>query len=569
MKSDSGAERAQVAITGFGVSPGIVSGKVFHLTGAIAEPSKGLRLGPREDHALVANRIDEASAKVKADLEVAAAKATSKETREVLEATSTIAADPTLVADARRRVQEEHLIPERAIWEAANRVMRDFEALGGYFAERVTDIKDIRDRMIAALSGALVPGLPATGVPYILVAEDLAPSVAASLDEDIVLAIVTDGAGPTSHTAIIAKEKGIPCVVAARGATETFLPGTTILVNGSSGVVILDPTEEQIEVAHAAAGRTRTFSGRGLTKDGHHIQLLANVGDAHGAQEAAAAGAEGIGLFRTEFCFLDQQVAPTFEEQLDQYAQVFAQFPGRKVVIRTLDSGADKPLPFMQVDPEENPALGLRGIRTVIRYPELLDTQLRAIAAAAQSQQADVWVMAPMISTVAETEDFVARCATHGLQTAGVMVEVPSAALLAGPILARAKFASIGTNDLTQYTMAADRLLGPLAELADPWQPAMLQLIEKTARGGAQQGRPVGICGEAASIPLLAVVLAGLGISSLSMTARSLPDVATALAAVSLDQARFVARLALDAESPMAGRAAVRAALPQITELGL
>lgn len=569
MESVSQAVPGAPTLTGIGVSPGIITGRVFHLTEALPEPSAGLRLGPKEDHTKIAKRIDEASAKVTNDLDIAAAKATSKDTKGVLEATSAMAADPTLVADAKRRVVDEHLVPERALWEAAAEVVSQFKALGGYFAERVPDIIDIRDRMIAALTGHLVPGLPIADQPYILVAPDLAPSVTATLDESLVMAIITDGAGPTSHTAIIAKEKGIPCIVAARGACELLAPGSTVLLNGSSGIVTLDPTEEQIQTAQAVAQQVRVFNGRGQTKDGHHIQLLANIGDPTSAHEAAQAGAEGVGLFRTEFCFLDQRTPPTIDQQVEEYSQVFAQFPGKKVVIRTLDSGADKPLAFMTFDNEENPALGVRGIRTSVRFPDLLEDQLKAISLAAKSQEADVWVMAPMISTVAETETFVAQCAAHGLDTAGVMIEVPSAALLAGPILARASFASIGTNDLTQYTMAADRLLGAIAELSDPWQPAVLQLIERAAHGGDLQGRPVGVCGEAASSPMLAIVLAGLGISSLSMTARALPDVATALAAVDLAKCRKVARLAVDAESADLARGAVRAALPELTDLGL
>lgn len=569
MESVSPVVKGTHTITGIGVSAGVISGRVFHLTEPLPEPSAGLRLGPKEDHHEVALRIDQASEKVTKDLDIAAAKATSPETRAVLEATSAMAADPTLVADAKRRVVDEHLVPERALWEAAAEVISQFKELGGYFSERVTDILDIRDRMIAALTGNLVPGLPVADQPYILVAPDLAPSMTADLDGDLVLAIILDGGGPTSHTAIIAKEKGIPCIVAVRGASQQLQPGATVLVNGSSGVVILEPSAQELEMAARSAGRSRTFEGKGQTKDGMPVQLLANVGDPHGAKEAADAGAEGVGLFRTEFCFLDQRTAPTVAQQVEQYSEVLAQFPGKKVVIRTLDSGADKPLPFMRFDNEENPALGVRGIRTQVRFPQLLEDQLEAIAIASRANEAEVWVMAPMISTVAETEAFVAQCAAHGLNSAGVMIEVPSAALLAGPILARAHFASIGTNDLTQYAMAADRLLGAVAELSDPWQPAVLQLIEKAAHGGALQGRPVGVCGEAASSPALAIVLAGLGISSLSMTARSLPDVAAALASVTMEKARAVARLAVDSESPELARMAVREALPELAELGL
>lgn len=555
-------------VAGIGVCPGLVAGPVVHMPEPIAEPTPGLRLSPRENPTTRAASILDASAQVSADLDAAAANATG-DAKDVLEATSAIAADPTLVADAQRRVIEEHLVPERAVWEAAEEVAAQFHALGGYFAERVADITDIRDRLVAALTGRPRPGVPVSDTPYVLVALDLAPSVTASLDPAQVLAIVTDGAGPTSHTAIVANAKGIPAVVAAAGAQALLTEGAIALVNGSTGVVTLDPTAAQLAAVTTLAARVRTFTGPGQTRDGHRVQLLANIGDPAEAAPAARSGAEGVGLFRSEFCFLDRELPPTIDEQVTAYRRVFGEFGGRKVVIRTLDSGADKPLHFLTSDDEQNPALGVRGLRTAARSPELLTDQLEAIAQAAAAEDADVWVMAPMVSTVPETESFVAACAAHGLDVAGVMIEVPSAALLAGPILARAKFASIGTNDLTQYAMAADRLLGSLAELSDPWQPAVLLLIAATCAGGAQQGRPVGVCGEAASNPVLAVVLVGLGVTSLSMTPRALADVAAVLSQVDLSLCERVAQLALTAETAADARAMVRAHLPMLDELGL
>lgn len=555
-------------VTGIGVCPGLVIGPVVHLPLPIAEPTPGLRLSPRDDPSARAEEIRQASSIVAATLDEAASRATG-ETKNVLDATAAIAADPSLVADAQRRVREDHLVPERAVWEAAAEVAAQFEALGGYLAERVTDLNDIRDRIVAVLTGRPQPGLPVSDTPFVLVAVDLAPSVTAALDPTQVIAIVTDGAGPTSHTAIVANAKGIPAVVAAAGAHTILLAGHPALVNGSTGEVILDPTPDQCAALTAASARVRTFAGSGATRDGHRVQLLANIGDPAEARPAAAAGAEGVGLFRSEFCFLDREQPPTVAEQVTAYRRVLSEFPGRKVVVRTLDSGADKPLLFLTDTTEENPALGVRGLRTAKRDPELLETQLEAISVAAQSESADVWVMAPMVSTVPEAEDFVAACARHGLPTAGVMVEVPSAALLAGPILARAAFASIGTNDLTQYTMAADRLLGSLAELSDPWQPAVLQLIAMTCAGGAAQGRPVGVCGEAASNPALAVVLVGLGVSSLSMTPRALADVAEVLSRVDFKHCQEVAQLALNAETAAAARVGVRAHLDVLAELGL
>jgi phosphotransferase system enzyme I (PtsI) len=532
-------------VSGIGVCAGLVAGPVVHMPLPIAEPSPGLRLSPREDHHARAAAIQEASDQVTADLDADAARATG-EARGILEATAAIAADPTLVADAQRRVLDDYLVPER-----------------------VSDVHDIRDRLVAHLTGRPKPGLPSCDTPFVLVALDLAPSVTASLDPAQVVAIVTDGAGPTSHTAIVANAKGIPAVVAAQGAHDLLRDGHFALVNGSTGLVVADPTADELATVRAVAARSRTFDGEGRTKDGHRVQLLANIGDPSDAEPAARAGAEGVGLFRSEFCFLDREQPPTVDEQVIAYRRVFSAFSGRKVVIRTLDSGADKPLAFLTSDDEENPALGVRGLRTALRSPELLDQQLEAIARAAAAETAQVWVMAPMVSTVTETEQFVAACTAHGLDVPGVMIEVPSAALLAGPILARASFASIGTNDLTQYTMAADRLLGSLAELSDPWQPAVLQLVAATCAGGAQQGRPVGVCGEAASNPVLAVVLVGLGITSLSMTARAIPDVAAVLAEVTVEECRELALLATSAETAQDAKARVRSRLPVLDQLGL
>jgi len=555
-------------ITGIGVSPGRVVAPVALLPDPVAEPPSGRRLPPGTDYPAEAARIAVASARVQAALEAAADRATG-DAAGVLRATAAIATDPTLVADATQRVMDDRLVPERAVWEAADAVAAQFEALGGHLADLVRDIADVRDRLVADLTGRPAPGLPARDVPYVLVATDLAPALVATLDPERVRAVVTSEGGPTSHTAILARSRGIPGVVAARGVDLLVGEGDVVLVDGSAGTVTVAPDDEQVAAARALAGKVRTFDGTGRTADGHRVELLANVGDPADAAPAAAAGAEGVGLFRTEFAFLDRAEAPSLDEQVAAYRQVLAAFPGRKVVVRTLDAGADKPMPFLAGDAETNPALGVRGLRTVARHPGVLEDQLAAIAQAAKAESAQVWVMAPMVSTVDETEQFVAACARHGLATAGVMVEVPSAALLAGPILAHAAFASIGTNDLTQYAMAADRMLGAVAHLSDAWQPAVLQLVAATCAGGAAQGRPVGVCGEAAAVPALAVVLVGLGVSSLSMTPRALPDVAAVLASTTVDECRRLARLALASSTAEDARAVVRAGLPVLDELGL
>jgi phosphotransferase system enzyme I (PtsI) len=436
-------------------------------------------------------------------------------------------------------------------------------------AERARDVQDVRDRLVAVLTGRPAPGVPTSTEPFVLVALDLAPADTATLDPATCLALVTEEGGPTSHTAILARALGLPAVVATRGILE-IEEGSIVLVDGAAGSVIVDPPAELTAKVWATAGVELTFDGEGRTADDHRVQLLANVGDAKGVQAAVAAKAEGVGLFRTEFCFLDRSDAPSIDEQVVSYREVLAAFPGKKVVVRTLDAGADKPLPFLTNVNEENPALGVRGIRTAGRSPAILQDQLTAIARAAAEETAEVWVMAPMIATAAETEEFVTKAGAHGLQMAGVMVETPAAAITADHIFAHATFASLGTNDLGQYTMAADRLMGELAALNDPWQPAVLRMVAATARAGAAAGRPVGVCGEAAADPALAVVLVGLGCTSLSMTPRSIAAVANVLARVTRAECERLAALATEAPSAREARDAVRAELADtLDELGL
>lgn len=559
------------SITGVGVSPGRVIGPVLQMPPAVAEPAPGAGLPTGATAEGEADRLRAAAKTVQAALKDRAAGAR-KEAAEVLQATALMAADPMLLKSA-VKLLEAGRGTERAIWEAAEQVADQLKSLGGYMAERATDVLDVRARIVAELRGEPAPGIPASDVPFVLAAEDLAPADTATLDPAMVLALVTSGGGPQSHTAIIARSLGLPAVVAATGATE-LAPGTEVFVDGAAGIVTPSPGEAERGLAAAYASREplQPFDGTGTTADGHLVPLLSNVGGGADAVAAAALGAEGVGLLRTEFCFLNRDSEPTVDEQVAAYKAVFDAFPAKKVVVRTLDAGADKPLPFLTDSTEPNPALGVRGYRTDLATPGVLERQLQAIATAAGQSEAEVWVMAPMIATAEEAGRFAGLCQAAGLETPGVMVEVPSAAVTAGSVLKRVDFASIGTNDLTQYTMAADRQLGPLAALNDPWQPAVLHLVKATVDGAAslqEAPKPVGVCGEAAADPALAVVLVGLGINSLSMSARSLAAVAAVLKSVPLERAQQLAALALGADTAAEARAAVRAELPLLETLGL
>ncbi|GAA1346757.1 phosphoenolpyruvate--protein phosphotransferase [Falsarthrobacter nasiphocae] len=573
------SESPSLEVTGTPVSGGRVVGPARVMASPAPEPTAGATLAPDADAEAEAQRIKDAAGAVKASLTERAERATGS-ARDVLKATALMAADPTLAKSAMKLVRTDRRTPERAVWESAEAVIEQLTALGGYMAERTADVKDVRARIVAELRGEPAPGIPVSDEPFVLIAEDLAPADTATLDPGIVLALVTSDGGPQSHTAILARQLGLPAVVAARGADEVP-SGTEVYVDGAAGLLTTSVTDERRAAAAAYAERAAnplTFDGEGRLADGRRIPLRANIGSAADARAAAAAKAEGVGLFRTEFLFLDRADEPSVEEQTASYAEAFGAFAeveSPKIVVRTLDAGADKPLPFLTEAGEPNPALGVRGYRTRSRSLAVLTNQLEAISAAARQTGADVWVMAPMIATVEESEDFAALCAEAGLKHAGVMIEVPSAALRARSVLRSCEFASIGTNDLTQYTMAADRMLGALAELNDPWQPGVLALIRATAEGAAAAAtdtgapRSVGVCGEAAADPALAAVLVGLGVDSLSMTPRALPAVAAVLASVSTEEARTLAEVALESDTAAEARTAVRARLPILDELGL
>ena len=556
-------------LRGHGVSPGTAVGPLVRMPDPVTEPKSG---PPPADTDADLARIRPAMDLVATDLWARAGKAEG-ETKAVLEATAMMASDPELADLAETAVRDQGIPAPRAVWDAANTFRDLLAGAGGYVGARASDVEDVRNRIVGELLGVPAPGIPDPGHPFILVARDLAPADTATINPERVLAFVTAEGGPTSHTAILARALGIPAVVSCPEVLALD-EGTVLVLDGATGTI--DPAPDEATVTEArdraarAAARNRSWEGPGATADGRRIKLLANIGDPAGARAAADAGAEGVGLFRTEFLFLDRADEPSESEQTESYTAVFGAFgEGTKIVVRTLDAGADKPLPFLDQGEEANPALGVRGLRIGLAQPEVLDTQLRAIAAAARSTKADVWVMAPMVAVLGEAQAFDRRAREAGLRTVGVMIEIPAAALSARQLLAEVDFVSIGTNDLAQYTLAADRMSGPLAALNDPWQPAVLRLIGMVGAAGEAEAKPVGICGEAAADPALAPVLVGLGATSLSMSARSLSDVGAVLKTVTLQECRDLAALAVDAEDATSARDAVRAALPALADLGL
>ncbi|WP_166355513.1 phosphoenolpyruvate--protein phosphotransferase [Phytoactinopolyspora limicola] len=549
------ATDASQTLEGIGVSSGVAIGPVVRMADPVRPPAD--EPSPSD--------VDEAVTRVRDALDVVAteldrrAALASSDAADILTATAMMARDPSLQASAERRLRDGSG-PATAVDDAVEEVCASLEAVGGYLAERVTDLRDVRDRVVAHLLGAPQPGIPAVDRPSVLVAHDLAPADTAGLSRDEILAIVTEAGGPTSHTAILAAQMGLPAVVGIGAGRAELADGVVVAVDGGSGQVLVAPSEaaqaDWRQRAEQRAARLSAFSGPGRTSDGVPVSLLANIGTVDDAKAAAEADVEGVGLFRTEFLYLDRSAAPTIAEQTDTYVAVLQAFGTRRVVVRTLDAGADKPLPFVQHGEEENPALGVRGLRLARRSTALLDDQLAALAAAAQQCEADVWVMAPMVATAEEAQWFAARARAAGLPKVGVMVEVPAAALRSGDVLADVDFASIGTNDLTQYTLAADRMLGELAPLLDAWQPSVLDLVAATV-AGAGDTRSVGVCGEAAGDPLLALVLVGLGVTSLSMAPTKVPAVRAALALHDHARCAEIAAAARAATSAETARAAV------------
>jgi phosphotransferase system enzyme I (PtsI) len=547
-------------LSGTPVVPGVAAGPVLHVRGEVS-PDAIARFGDGDfadaDAALAA--YDDAVAAVAETFSSKAASAQGA-AAEVLTASAGLAKDKGLRSGVAKNLQAGQG-PVAAVQGAVEQFVTIFTNMGGLMAERVTDLRDIERRVVAHLVGEPAPGVPTPSEPSILVAEDLAPSDTSGLDPELVTALVTERGGATSHTAIIARQLGIPCVVGAAGVME--LPaGTFVVVDGETGTIEqgADPEEARARVEESRRLREELagWSGPAATSDGMPVKLLANVADGPSAASAGSEPVQGVGLFRTELCFLNRKDEPSVEEQADIYADVLSPYSdGRYVVVRTLDAGSDKPIAFATQEGEENPALGVRGLRLSFGNPGLMDRQLDGIAAAAERTGTETWVMAPMVATVAEAADFADKVRERGLK-AGVMVEIPSAALLAHRMLEVVDFLSIGTNDLTQYAMAADRMATDLAHLTDPWQPAVLQLIAITAHAGTEAGKPVGVCGEAAADPLLATALIGMGISSLSMAARAVRPVGAQLGKVSFETCEAAAEAALGAPDPMAGRAAVR-----------
>lgn len=454
-------------------------------------------------------------------------------------------------------------------WQAATagQAAELAELSDALLAERATDIRDVGERVLRLLTGSQTAGPVLPDNPVIVVAHELTPSETAALDPSRVLGFCTAVGGPNAHTAILARALGLPAVVSAGPRVLELANETEIILDGGAGTLTIEPDAQAVATARAQQERERerraaaakAANEAATTIDGHRVEIVANIGGLADAQQAAGGGAEGVGLLRTEFLFLERTEAPTEDEQFAVYRDIAQALNGQPVIVRTLDIGGDKPLPYLNLPPEENPFLGERGIRLCLAHPDILRQQLRAILRAASF--GTLRIMFPMIADIGElraaramVEEIRAELNAPAVEI-GIMVEVPSAALMADALAREVDFFSIGTNDLTQYTLAMDRTHPTIAAQADGLHPAVLRLIARTAEAAHAEGKWVGVCGELGADPIAVPVLIGLGVDELSVSVPAIPTVKAQIRTLTRAQCQEQAQRALGCASAAEVRA--------------
>ncbi len=557
---------------GIPASPGIAIGPVFHYKPTLPVIVAYNVVDVAAEWARLQRAIVSAQTEIQA-LHAHAARQVGASEAAIFEAHQLFLQDPALLEAAKARVFEVQLNAEAAWQQAFAAIANDYLALDDeYLRARAADVVDVGQRVLRQLLDTTLPSLDIDR-PSLIIARDLTPSDTARLDPAKVLGICTELGGSTAHSAILARSLGIPAVVALNGALRDVPEGQIIALDGTTGQVWLHPDEEQLAelAARRAAWQRELHKAKAsaqqpaATSDGRVIEVVANIGGPHDTQLALDCGAEGVGLFRTEFLFLDRASAPTEEEQLVAYGQV-AQAIGRgPLIIRTLDVGGDKPLPYLDLGHEDNPFLGWRAIRFCLDHPDLFKSQLRAILRASAGH--NLKLMFPMIGTLGElrrakgmlaevqAELRGANIAFDENMEIGIMIEIPSAVVIADQLAAEVDFFSIGSNDLTQYVMAADRGNHRVAHLADALHPAVLRMIAQTVQAAHTAGIWVGMCGELAGNALATPVLIGMGMDELSMSAPSIPRVKAAIRQLNLERAQQIARTVVTLESAEAVQA--------------
>ncbi len=527
-------------IKGIAASAGIAIGTIVHMQEAVHD---FCRLVDASQAPAEKERFYTAQQAAEKELEILQERTAinmGEQQAEVFAAHKLMVTDPSFVEVVLNHIDNHQASAEAAVEDAANEIAAMFAGLDSeYMQERAADIKDIGKRLVRILQG----GTAEVNYTGVLAAQDLLPSDTAALDLNCVSGFITALGGKTSHSSILARAAGIPAVVGVGSALEKLNNGDNVIVDGHVGEVLVNPEED---ILNDYRSRIKKEQERAAllasvghlpseTLDGHHIELACNIGTPGDMEKVIVAGAEGVGLFRTEFLFLDKTSVPTEEEQVESYKAVLAAMPDKKIVIRTLDAGGDKQLPFIGGLPEANPALGLRAIRLCMVYQDVFKTQLRALLRA--SVAGNLHIMFPMIATVDELlsakallNEAAKELTQEGIPfksdvAVGIMVEVPAAAAIADILAEEVDFFSIGTNDLVQYTMAADRMNEHVAYLSDYFQPPVVRLIGNVAKAAQKAGKWVGMCGEMAGDPLATPLLVGLGLTELSMNGRAVPVV--------------------------------------------
>ncbi len=557
-------------LLGVAASPGLAVGQVVQLRHEdieVAEFAPDKHLERRKLNAAIDRALLDLSA-----LQGRLEKESDPENAAIFAAHAEILQDPDLLDIASSAIEKGNSAPfawRGAYQTYAERLSRlKNEILAG----RANDVRDVGQRVLEELTGHRreKPELPED---TILIAEDLTPSDTATLDRRRVVGFATTSGGASSHVAIIARSLDIPAVAGIEGRALGIAEGTRVVLDGGRGSLQLNLTDDQIDAIverqrRIAAKRARDLERAGepaITSDGHQVQVVANIGNLADAQQAMTVGAEGVGLLRSEFVFLGRQSAPSEDEQAELYADIAgALSPGQPLVIRTLDVGGDKPLPYLPIPAEENPFLGIRGVRVGFDRPEVLRTQCRAIIRAADAG-ADLYVMFPMIATIDDWrfakqiwDAEVAALGSGGDVKVGIMMEVPSVGMMANQFAAEdVAFFSVGTNDLTSYTLALDRGHPKLAAQVDPCNPAVLQLIGQAGQALHAAGKWLGVCGSIASDPQAVPILLGLGVDELSCSIPAIPAVKAAVRSYSLDQCRRLAAKAVASSTPAEVRALV------------
>jgi len=561
--------------------------------------SRGIAIGPafryqRVDLCFERRRVEDPSAewaRFQAALEVAReqldevytkAKASAgAEQAAIFQAQALMLEDPGLLEAVRTLIEQQGINAEAALSDAAETYAQMLESLDDeYLRARAADVRDVLARVLRILLGVAESPVAGLTVPSIILARDLSPSDTVLLDKSLVLGFCTAEGGATSHTAILARGLGLPAVVGVGPDVLEIPDGTTLVLDGDNGELVVEPDEEAVRAyrtrrAVVAAIRTeaqRQAHAPAVTRDGHRVEVVANIGNVESARAALEAGAEGVGLLRTEFLYLERAHLPDEEEQFQAYRAIVEMFGDRPVILRTLDIGGDKDLPYLDLPREMNPFLGLRAVRLCLERPDLFKPQLRAALRAGAG--GNLKVMFPMVATVDEVrraramlEQCRAELLAEGQPVAeemevGIMVEIPAAAVMADHLAAEVDFFSIGTNDLSQYTLAADRTNARVASLATGFQPAVLRLVRDVILAAHRQGKWVGLCGELAGEPLAIPILLGLGLDEFSMNPPSIPLAKQIIRALTLEEAREVARAALELDSAAAVQELVRARVP-------